>query len=162
MLCELVGKEFVEEIPELKNRKVEGKDLLQNMNDLYVENEQLTDELKQVDVQIRELAATGSDWSADLNKQLENEEIEVLRSLGEIEKCLRRNDDRELTEHLLKEKENVCTKLDEISNLLDEQKEAMVELGSKEDKTISGLMCKMDVLKDDLNEKAQQLKYKST
>lgn len=161
LLCELVGKEFVEEIPELKNEKVEGKDLLQNMNDLYVENEQLTDELKQVDVQIRELAATGSDWSADLNKQLENEEIEVLRSLGEIEKFLRRNDDRELTEHLLKEKENVCTKLDEISNLLNEQKEAMVELGSKEDKTISGLMCKMDVLKDDLNEKAQQLKYKS-
>ncbi|PFX23356.1 uncharacterized protein LOC111333043 [Stylophora pistillata] len=161
LLCELVGKEFVEEIPELKNEKVEGKDLLESINDLYTESEQLTDELKQVDAQIRELAATRSDWLADLNKRLENEEIEVLRSLGEIEKCLRRNDDKKLTEHLLKEKEDVCTKLDEISNLLNEQKEAMVELGSKEDKTISGLMCKMDVLKDDLNEKAQQHKYKS-
>lgn len=51
---------------------------------------------------------------------MENEEIEVLCLLGEIEKCLRRNDDRELIEYFLKEKENVCIKFDEISNLLNE------------------------------------------
>ena len=163
LLCELVGKEFVDEIPELKNGKGKDKDLatLGSLNDLYAENEQLTDELKQVDAQIKELIETGSDQLRDLNKRLNDEEMKLLHSLGEIEKHLKRNDDKELTEHLLKEKEDVCTKLDEINNLLNEQKEEMEELGSKDDKTVPGLMCKTDVLKDELNEKAQQLSYKN-
>ncbi|KAL9987736.1 hypothetical protein ACROYT_G002090 [Oculina patagonica] len=163
LLCELVGKAFVNEIPELNDEKEKEDKLvaLESLNELYAEKEQLADELKQVDSQIKELTATGNDQLRDLNKRLDDEEMQLLRSLREIDKKLKNNDDKELVEHLLKEKEDVCTKLDEINSLLNEQKEAMVELGSKDAHTVPGLMCKQDVLKDDLCEKARQLSYKT-
>ncbi|KAJ7376243.1 hypothetical protein OS493_035904 [Desmophyllum pertusum] len=157
------SKGFVNEIPELSDEKGKEDNLvaLESLNDLYAEKEQLNDELKQVDSQLKELAATGNDKLEDLNKRLDDEELNLLHSLGEIDKHLKKNDNKELMEHLLKEKEDVCTKLDEINNLLNEQKEAMAELGSKDVHTVPGLMCKKDVLKDDLSEKERQLSYKS-
>lgn len=163
LLCELVGKAFVNEIPELRDEKEKEGHLvaLEGLNDLCAEREHLTDELQLVESKIKELTATGNDNLRDLNKRLDEEEVQLLRSLGEIDKQLKSNDDKELVEHLLKEKENVCTKLDEINNLLSEQKQGMIELGSQNPHTVPGLMCKKDVLKDDLCEKERQLSYKT-
>ena len=164
LLCELVGKAFVKEIPELNDEKEKDGGYLvalENLNDLYTEKERLKDELKQVDSQIKEITATGNDKLRDLNKRLDDEEMQLLHSLREIDKHLKTNDDKELLEHLLKEKEEVCTKLDEINSLLNEQKEAMIELGTKDTHTVPGLMCKKDVLNDDLCEKARQLSHKT-
>ena len=163
LLRELVGKGFADEIPELSDKKDKEENLaaLESVNDLYAEKEKLTDELKQVDSQMTELSTAGDDNLRDLHKRLEDEEIRLLHSLGEISKSIKMNDNEKLREHLLKEKEDVCTKLDEICHLLNEQKEAMPELGSSGAKTVPRLMCKKDALKDDLCEKARQLSYKA-
>ena len=162
LLREVVGKGFVDEIPELSDKKDKEEHVaaLESLNDLYAEKENLTDQLKDVDSQMKELSAAGDENLKDLHKRLDDEEMRLLHSLGEIGKSLKMNDDEKLTEHLLKEKEDVCTKLDEINNLLNEQKEAMVELGSRDAQTVPRLMCKKDVLKDDLCEKERQLSYK--
>ena len=162
LLRELVGRGFVDAIQELsdENDKEENLVALESLNKLYAEKEQLTDELKQVDSQMKELSQAG-DNITDLNKRLDDEEMELLHSLGKIDKSLKRNDDEKLTEHLLKEKEDVCTKLDEINNLLNEHKGVVVEPGNSDALTFPRLMCKKDVLKDDLCEKARQLSYKA-
>ncbi|XP_020601327.1 uncharacterized protein LOC110040429 isoform X2 [Orbicella faveolata] len=163
LLRELVGKGFVDEIPELSDEKDKEENLvaLESLYNLYAEKEQLTDDLKQVDAQIKELSEAGDDNLRDLNRRLDDEEMRLLHSLGEIDKSLKMNEDEKLTEHLLKEKEDVCMKLDEINNLLNEQKGVMVEPGSSDSHTVPRLMCKKDVIKDDLYEKARQLNYKA-
>ena len=163
LLRELVGKGFVNEIPELSDdlkRKVPDA-ALENLSDLYAEKEQLGNELKEIDAKMTELARSGNDNLRDLNKQMEDEEAEILHSLEEIDKHLKKSNDKELVEHLLKEKEDVCTKLDEINDILNEKKDEMADLGSSDVETVPGLMYKRDVLKDDLIEKARELNYKN-
>ena len=163
LLRELVGRGFVDEIPELSGEKDEEENLvvLESLNNLYAEKEKITDELKQVESQMKELSEAGDDNLRDLNKRLDDEEMRLLHSLEAIDKSLKMNDDEKLTEHLLKEKEDVCTKLDEMNNLLNEQKGVMVEPGSSDAHTVPRLMRKKDVLKDDLCEKARQLNHKT-
>ena len=163
LLRELVGRGFVDAIQELsdENDKEENLVALESLNKLYAEKEQLTDELKQVDSQMKELSEAGDNNITDLNKRLDDEEMELLHSLGKIVKSLKRDDEEKLTEHLLKEKEDVCTKLDEINNLLNEHKGVVVEPRNSDALTFPRLMCKKDVLKDDLCEKARQLSYKA-
>ena len=163
LLRELVGRRFVDAIQELSDENDKEKNLiaLESLNNLYAEKEQLTDELKQVDSQMKELSEAGDDNLTDLNKRLDDEEMRLLHSLGKIDKALKMNDDEKLTEHLLKEKEDVCTKLDEISNLLNEHKGVIIEPRNSDALTLPRLMCKKDVLKDDLCEKARHLNFKA-
>lgn len=163
LLRELVGRGFVDAIQELSDESDKEENLIaiESLNNLYAEKEQLTDELKQVDLQMKELSEAGNDNLTDLNKRLDNEEMRLLHSLGKIDKSLKMDDDEKLTEHLLKEKEDVCTKLDEINNLLNEHKGVIVEPRNSDALTLPRLMCKKDVLKDDLYEKARQLNYKA-
>ena len=158
LLCELVGKGFVDEIPELNDEKDRGPDTpLDSIQELYTEKEQLANEIKKVHLQLREVAESGSDTIKELNEELDKKELELLHSLEETEKHLKREEDKKLVEHLLKEKEDVCTKLDEINNILNEKKEEMEDLGSDYGHTVPGLMYRKDVLIDDLTEKTLEL-----
>ena len=163
LLRELVGKGFVNAIPELSDDKKSEDPVapLESISELYAEKELLANELKQVDSQMKELSGSGSDNVRDRVKQLEDEESEILHALEGIDKQLKKNTEKDLVDHLLKEKEDICTKLDEINSLLNEKKDAIKELESSDGQTVPGLMCKMDVLKDDLIEKARELNYKS-
>ena len=162
LLRELVGNRLVDEIPELSSdQKSEDSGVeLESLSGLFSEKEQLASEIEQIDSQLKELIESDDDKLRDLNKQLEDEESEILYFLQEIDKQLKKNNEKNLTEHLLREKEDVCTKLDEINNLLNEKKGAM-ETVSNDIKTVPGLMCRRDALKDDATEKARELNYKS-
>ena len=84
-------------------------------------------------------------------------ESEILHALEEVEKQLKKNSDKDFVEHLLKEKEEVCMKLDEINYLLNGKKEEVSQLG----KTVPSLMRMIDDLKDEATEKAREVSCKS-
>ena len=159
LLCELVGKGFVDEIPELtdENYRICPDKPLDSVHELYTEKEQLANEIQKIDLQIKELAESGSDTIKELNEDLDKKELELMHSLEETEKHLKRDEDKKLVEHLLKEKEDVCTKLDEINNILNEKKGEMEDLRSHDGHTVPGLMYRKDVLRDDLTEKTREL-----
>ena len=159
LLCELVGKGFVDEIPELtdKNYRRSPDTPLDSVHELYTAKKQLANEIQKIDLQIKELAESGSDTIKELNEDLDKKELALMHSLEETEKHLRRNEDKKLVEHLLKEKEDVCTKLDEMNNILNEKKGEMEDLRSDDGHTVPGLMYRKDVLRDDLTEKTREL-----
>ena len=159
LLRELVGKGFVDEIPELtgENYRSSPDTPLDSVHELYTEKEQLANEIQKIDLQIKELAESGSDTIKELNEDLDKKELELMHSLEETEKHLKRDEDKKLVEHLLKEKEDVCTKLDEINNILNEKKGEMEDLRSDDGHTVPGLMYRKDVLRDDLTEKTREL-----
>ena len=159
LLCELVGKGFVHEIPELtdENYRRSPDTPLDSVHELYTKKEKLANEIQKIDLQIKELAESGSDTIKELNEDLDKKELELMHSLEETEKHLKRDEDKKLVEHLLKEKEDVCTKLDEINNILNEKKGEMEDLRSDDGHTVPGLMYRKDVLRDDLTEKTREL-----
>ena len=163
LLQELVGKEFVNEIPELSGRRKKGDSVaaLGSLSDLNAEKELIVNELKQIDVQMKELNSSGNEDIKELNKRLEDEESEILRSLEEIDKHLRKSNEKDLVDHLLTEKEDVCNKLDEINNLLNDRKEVIAHSGNSDAETIPGLMSRRDKLKDDAIEKVREVNFKS-
>ena len=163
LLRELVGKGFVNEIPELSDKRKEGDSgaALGSLSDLYAEKEQLLNELKQIDLQMKELNSSGNEDTKDLNKQLEDEESEILHSLEQIDKQLRQSNEKDLVDHLLREKEDVCNKLDEINNLLNDKKEVIAQLRNSDTETVPGLMSRRDMLKDDSIEKVREANFKS-
>ena len=163
LLRELVGKGFVNEIPELSDKRKGGDSgaALGSLSDLYAEKEQLLNELKQIDLQMKELNRSGNEDTKDLNKRLEDEESEILHSLEQIDKQLRQSNEKDLVDHFLREKEDVCNKLDEINNLLDDKKEVIAQLRNSDTETVPGLMSRRDMLKDDSIEKLREANFKS-
>lgn len=163
LLRELVGKGFVNEIPELSDKRKEGDSgaALGSLSDLYAEKEQLLSKLKQIDLQMKELNSSDNEDTKDLNKRLEDEESEILHSLEQIDKQLRQSNEKDLVDHLLREKEDVCNKLDEINNLLNDKKEVIAQLRNSDTETVPGLMSRRDMLKDDSIEKVREANFKS-
>lgn len=104
---------------------------------------------------MKEFLEVGDDNFIDLNRWLDDEEMGFLYLLGKIDKSFKMNDDEKLIEYFLKEKEDVCIKLDEINNLLNEYKGVIVELRNSDVFIFFRLMYKKDVLKDDLFEKVR-------
>ena len=160
LLCGIVGKAFVDEIQELsdKHEREGSVDDTDSWSDLYEEKKLLVNDIKEIDVKIKQLRGSKHDGTESL--RLKEEETETLDSLEKIDNELKERKEKDLLKHLLKEKEDVCTKLDEINNVLREKKEVFGNLANNDFK-VSALMSRSDMLKDDAAEKSREFKHKT-
>lgn len=85
--------------------------------------------------------------------------MEIFDFLEKIDNELKERKEKDLLKYFLKEKEDVCIKLDEINNVLWEKKEVFGNLVNNDFK-VSVLMSRSDMLKDDVVEKLCEFKYK--
>ncbi|XP_074633852.1 uncharacterized protein LOC141892453 isoform X1 [Acropora palmata] len=163
LLCEIVGKGFVNEIPEL-SEKQEAKDSksgLKSVNDLHEEKELLSREREQVDLKIEQLHNSRVEEMENDNDGKEAE-ARILDSLEQIDMELRKRNEDHLLNHLKKERKDVCTKLEEIDHLMQEEMDGVRNLPENDTFLLFGaLMSKRDRLKDDALEKSRELQRRS-
>lgn len=163
LLCKIVGKGFVNEIPELsKKREIrDSKSVLENVNELYEEKEFLSKEREQIDLKISRLHNSRVEEIQSYSDGKEAE-AQILDSLEQIDMELRKSNEEDLVNHLKKEKKDVCTKLGEIDHLLQEKMGGVRTLAENDaDSRLGALMSKRDRLKDDALDKSRELQRKS-
>ena len=159
LLCEIVGKGFVNEIPELSEKREakDSKSVLKSVNDLHEEKELLSKEREQLELKIEQLHNSRVEEMENDNDG-EEAEARILESLEQIDMELRERNEDHLLNHLKKERKDVCTKLEEIDHLIQEKFDGVRNLPENDaDSLFCALMCKRDRLKDDALEKSRQL-----
>ena len=163
LLCEIVGKGFVNEIPELseKQEAKDSKSVLKSVNDLHEEKELLSREREQIDLKIKQLHNSRVEEMENDNDGKEAE-ARILDSLEQIDMELKKRNEDHLLNHLKKERKDVCTKLEEIDHLIQEKMDGVRNLPENDaDSLFGALMSKRDRLKDDALEKSSELQRRS-
>ena len=162
ILQNLVGKGFVREIPELcdnerLSRILDGwRTLDENeLCHLYDEKEKVTEELTETEREIESLRSSDQNEAKDVDDELNRQELEALKELETLEKTLKKNEDRDLIQHLLEERENVGDRLEEIRK---EMEQAQRENQDHTEGSILDLMTKEDLIKEKIREQQAQLR----
>ncbi|KAK3732834.1 hypothetical protein QZH41_002834 [Actinostola sp. cb2023] len=160
MLKALVGKWFVEEIPELKTKDHEeaekegSEDLDENqLRELREEDKSIMDEIAAINKQMSILKNMSDSNVREEEKKLNDQELDVLKQLEKIMDTLKKEEDQYLTEHLANEKVEIEKQLEEIERDMEERIDAI----SSDEKNLFDVMKKKCDLEEQIAQKAQDL-----
>ncbi|XP_032235546.2 uncharacterized protein LOC116617190 [Nematostella vectensis] len=164
ILRSLVGKWFVDEIPELKkvsmekaNQDEEGKISEEELNELNKSKDRLTEAIGDIENKISGLKLLSDFNKKDADMQLVEKELQKLKELEEVEGILKKDDEIRLYAHLVDEKAKVGDKREELKRDVEEQ---LSKLAS-DDNQLVALLARQDELEEKMAEDARLLARKS-
>ena len=155
-LRNLVGNNFVEQIPELQEKRdAEGKS---NKNKkrfdedelakLHREKESVSGELKNINEQLSKLKEFTDDKITQKVKEVAEKELETLKAIEKLEETVNMLENKDTVDYLIIERTELKHQLDDRSEQVLEKKESLRENGTLEKGMVGQLMLEEDELKE--------------